>query len=216
MGEALAVGLLDGGWEAEELAVAEVDADRHHHLEAQLPGVRVVRNPAWAAGDAEVLVLACERARRVDFRQDRDAARIQRRVDEQRRARRLADAREERMQDRVASGIDRLNASRIVVVANAGRQSARFRLRIGGVQHVAGLAAPLEPRVDGLGRHEWSELFDSVGPERVEAAMRESLAWADQAPADNRFARLHAIRARHYLEDGVWISKTEAREEAAG
>jgi len=58
MGEALAVGLLDGGWEAEELAVAEVDADRHHHLEAQLPGVRVVRNPAWAAGDAEVLVLA--------------------------------------------------------------------------------------------------------------------------------------------------------------
>ena len=55
MGEALAVGLLDGGWEAEELAVAEVDADRHHHLEARLPGVRVVRNPAWAAGDAEVL-----------------------------------------------------------------------------------------------------------------------------------------------------------------
>lgn len=67
-----------------------------------------------------------------------------------------------------------------------------------------------------LGRHEWSELFDSVGPERVEAAMRESLAWAEQAPADNRFARLHAIRARHYLENGVWISKAEAREEAAG
>src|SRR5262249_14615670 len=58
MGEALAVGLLEHGWEAEELAVAEVDADRHHTLEARLPGVRVVRNPAWAAGDAEVLVLA--------------------------------------------------------------------------------------------------------------------------------------------------------------
>jgi pyrroline-5-carboxylate reductase len=58
MGEALAVGLLEHGWEAEELAVAEVDADRHHELEARLPGVRVVRNPAWAAGDAEVLVLA--------------------------------------------------------------------------------------------------------------------------------------------------------------
>jgi pyrroline-5-carboxylate reductase len=58
MGEALAVGLLDSGWEADELAVAEVDADRHHHLEARLPGVRVVRNPAWAAGDAQVLVLA--------------------------------------------------------------------------------------------------------------------------------------------------------------
>ena len=62
MGEALAVGLLDGGWEAEELAVAEVDADRHHQLEARLPGVRVVRNPAWAAGDAEVLVLAVKPA----------------------------------------------------------------------------------------------------------------------------------------------------------
>ena len=30
MGEALAVGLLDGGWEPESLAVAEVDADRRH------------------------------------------------------------------------------------------------------------------------------------------------------------------------------------------
>ena len=66
MGEALAVGLLDGGWEAEELAVAEVDADRHHLLEARLPGVRVVRNPAWAAGDAEVLVLAVKPADAVD------------------------------------------------------------------------------------------------------------------------------------------------------
>ena len=64
------------------------------------------------------------------------------------------------------------------------------------------------------GRHEWSELFDPVGPERVEAAMRESLAWAEQAPAENEFARLHAIRARRYLEDGVWMSKAEAREEA--
>ena len=64
------------------------------------------------------------------------------------------------------------------------------------------------------GRHEWSELFATVGPERVDAAMRESLAWAEQAPADNGFARLHAIRARRYLEDGVWISKSQAREEA--
>jgi predicted nucleotidyltransferase len=67
-----------------------------------------------------------------------------------------------------------------------------------------------------LGIHEWSELFDPVEPKRVEAAMRESLAWAEQAPADNEFARLHAVRARRYLEDGVWISKAEAREEAGG
>jgi pyrroline-5-carboxylate reductase len=62
MGEALAVGLLEGGWEADDLAVAEVDADRHHQLEARLPGVRVVRNPAWAAGDADLLVLAVKPA----------------------------------------------------------------------------------------------------------------------------------------------------------
>jgi predicted nucleotidyltransferase len=65
-----------------------------------------------------------------------------------------------------------------------------------------------------LGRHRWNELFGPVGPERVDAAMRESLAWAEQEPAENEFARLHAVRARRYLEDGVWISKTEAREEA--
>jgi predicted nucleotidyltransferase len=63
------------------------------------------------------------------------------------------------------------------------------------------------------GRHEWSELFATVGPEPIEAAMRESLAWAEQAPADNGFARLHAVRARRYLENGVWISKAQAREE---
>ena len=47
MGEALAVGLLDGGWEPESLAVAEVDAERRHALEERLPGVRVVPSPAW-------------------------------------------------------------------------------------------------------------------------------------------------------------------------
>jgi len=58
MGEALAVGLLEGGWEPESLAVAEVDAERRHVLEARLPGVRVAPSPAWVAADAEVLVVA--------------------------------------------------------------------------------------------------------------------------------------------------------------
>jgi pyrroline-5-carboxylate reductase len=59
MGEALAVGLIDGGWDAGTIAVAEVDADRRRVLEDRLPAeVRVVPNPAWAAADAEVLVLA--------------------------------------------------------------------------------------------------------------------------------------------------------------
>jgi pyrroline-5-carboxylate reductase len=58
MGEALAVGLVEGGWEPESLAIAEVDADRRHALEARLPDVRVAPSPAWAAADAEVVVVA--------------------------------------------------------------------------------------------------------------------------------------------------------------
>jgi pyrroline-5-carboxylate reductase len=66
MGEALAVGLLDGGWDPAELAVAEVDVERRHALAARLPGVRVSPNPAWAAGDAGILVLAVKPADAVD------------------------------------------------------------------------------------------------------------------------------------------------------
>ena len=58
MGEALAVGLLEGGWEPESLAIAEVDAERRHELESRLPGVRVAPSPSWVATDAEVLVIA--------------------------------------------------------------------------------------------------------------------------------------------------------------
>jgi len=58
MGEALAAGLLASGWEPDTLAIAEVDADRRHHLEAQLTGVRIVPSPAWAAAEVDVLVVA--------------------------------------------------------------------------------------------------------------------------------------------------------------
>jgi pyrroline-5-carboxylate reductase len=58
MGEALAAGLLGAGWDASTLAIAEIDPDRRHHLEEQLPGARVVPSPAWAAADAELLVVA--------------------------------------------------------------------------------------------------------------------------------------------------------------
>jgi pyrroline-5-carboxylate reductase len=58
MGEALAAGLLDAGWAPDTLAVAEVDVDRRHQLEERLTGVRVVPSPAWAAADADVLVVS--------------------------------------------------------------------------------------------------------------------------------------------------------------
>ncbi|MFM8303444.1 MAG: pyrroline-5-carboxylate reductase [Actinomycetota bacterium] len=58
MGQALVAGLLDAGWEADALAVAEVDPDRRRALEADFPGVRVVPSPAWAVPDAQVVVVA--------------------------------------------------------------------------------------------------------------------------------------------------------------
>ena len=39
--------------------------------------------------------------------------------------------------------------------------------------------------------------------------MKQSLAWSAQRPGDE-FAQLNAIRARHYLEHGEWITKAEA------
>jgi predicted nucleotidyltransferase len=56
----------------------------------------------------------------------------------------------------------------------------------------------------------WSELFERVPDERVREAVRESLEWSERR--DDEFGRVNAARARHYLEHGEWISKTEAAE----
>ncbi|MDZ4825303.1 MAG: pyrroline-5-carboxylate reductase [Actinomycetota bacterium] len=58
MGAALLGGLLEVGWEADQLSVAEIDIERRRELEQQFPKVRVVPSPAWAVADAEVVVLA--------------------------------------------------------------------------------------------------------------------------------------------------------------
>ena len=58
MGEALMSGLLDAGWEADEIAVAEVDAERRRDLEERFPGVRVAPSPAWAVADVDVVLVA--------------------------------------------------------------------------------------------------------------------------------------------------------------
>lgn len=62
MGSALLGGLLDGGWDADELAVAEVDPERRRELEQQFPKVRVVPSPAWAVADANVVIVAVKPA----------------------------------------------------------------------------------------------------------------------------------------------------------
>ena len=58
MGEALLGGLIDGGWDPESLAVAEVAAERRHAIEQRFTKIRVVPNPAWAVAEAEVVVVA--------------------------------------------------------------------------------------------------------------------------------------------------------------
>jgi pyrroline-5-carboxylate reductase len=58
MGSALLGGLLDGGWDAETISVAEVDPERRRALEQEFPKVRVVPSPAWAVADADVVIVA--------------------------------------------------------------------------------------------------------------------------------------------------------------
>lgn len=58
MGAALVGGLLEAGYDADAVSVAEVDGARRHELEARFPEVRVVPSVAWAAADAEVVVVA--------------------------------------------------------------------------------------------------------------------------------------------------------------
>jgi predicted nucleotidyltransferase len=55
----------------------------------------------------------------------------------------------------------------------------------------------------------WSESFAPLTPSQVRGAMKQSLGWSKQRPGDE-FAELNAIRARHYLEHGEWITKAEA------
>jgi pyrroline-5-carboxylate reductase len=58
MGEALARGLIDAGWESSSIAIAEIESERRRALEERFPGTRIVPSPAWAAADADVVVIA--------------------------------------------------------------------------------------------------------------------------------------------------------------
>jgi pyrroline-5-carboxylate reductase len=58
MGGALVGGLLESGFDADTLSIAEIDPERRLALEQQFPKVRVVPSAAWAVADADVVVLA--------------------------------------------------------------------------------------------------------------------------------------------------------------
>ena len=56
----------------------------------------------------------------------------------------------------------------------------------------------------------WSSFFDAIPEEHVREAICQSIAWSQAQPVEDEFARVNAIRARHYLETGQWLSKAEA------
>ncbi|GIU90863.1 MAG: pyrroline-5-carboxylate reductase [Acidimicrobiia bacterium] len=62
MGDALVGGLLDGGWDPDELVVAEIDGERRRELEQRHPKVRVVPSAAWAVADSDVVIVAVKPA----------------------------------------------------------------------------------------------------------------------------------------------------------
>jgi hypothetical protein len=94
-----------------------------------------------------------------------------------------------------------------------GAQPPDFELNLGGGDESACWfvldAAVAQDRAVTLRGHPWSEHFDRVPEARTRAAAREALAWSERH--DDEFARVTAVRARHYLEHGEWLSKPEAR-----
>jgi predicted nucleotidyltransferase len=56
----------------------------------------------------------------------------------------------------------------------------------------------------------WGELLEPVSDDEVKQAVQDSLDWSLGQPADDEFARENAVRSRHYLEYGEWITKKEA------
>ena len=60
------------------------------------------------------------------------------------------------------------------------------------------------------GDEPWSAHFEPVAEEHLREALVQSIAWSEAQPVEDEFARVNAIRARHYLETGEWLPKSEA------
>jgi predicted nucleotidyltransferase len=67
-------------------------------------------------------------------------------------------------------------------------------------------AAIAQERSQPLRGRPWRELLEPVTEAETRAAAEELLRWAE---ARGKLARPHALRARHYLEHGEWITKEE-------
>ena len=70
-------------------------------------------------------------------------------------------------------------------------------------------AAIAQDRSQPLRGRPWRELLEPVTEAETRRAAEEMLSWAEER--DDELARPHAVRARHYLEHGEWMTKEEAR-----
>jgi predicted nucleotidyltransferase len=57
----------------------------------------------------------------------------------------------------------------------------------------------------------WPSFFEEISKDRLGEALVQSIAWSEAQPAGDEFARVNAVRSRHYQETGEWLSKSEAR-----
>jgi predicted nucleotidyltransferase len=116
------------------------------------------------------------------------------------------------------AGIERPVRDLELVVYVEGRQPPEFELNLNeGEERPAepfwfllDAAMAQEHAVPMWGRRPWSDFFAPIPPERIRQAAQEALDWSLRQPADDEFARGNAVRSRHYLEHGEWITKKEA------
>ncbi|MFL5936563.1 MAG: nucleotidyltransferase domain-containing protein [Gaiellaceae bacterium] len=105
-----------------------------------------------------------------------------------------------------------------LVIYVDGAQPPRFELNLNHGEEtdaepfwfVLDAALAQEHAVPLLGGRPWTHVFPRIDEEQIQAAVRESLEWAEAR--DDEFARVTATRSRHYLEHGEWISKLETAE----
>jgi predicted nucleotidyltransferase len=69
-------------------------------------------------------------------------------------------------------------------------------------------AAIAQERAQPLRGRPWRELLEPVTEAETRRAAEEMLRWAEER--GDELARPHAVRARHYLEHGEWITKGAA------
>ena len=69
-------------------------------------------------------------------------------------------------------------------------------------------AAIAQERSSPLRGRSWRELLEPVTEAETRSAAEELVRWAEEQGGE--LGRPHALRARHYLEHGEWITKDEA------